>query len=133
GGEDKVQFSGRFLVSGDTKAKCRERLRSWFIDQAKEKILPRVSIKAKQLGVTFSHAKIVENRYRWGSCTVRNNVNLNWRLIKAPMFVIEYVIAHELAHLIEPNHTARFWNIIRAISPAVERAKTWLRENGEVL
>ncbi len=132
-GEGKAQFSGRFLVSGNTKARRRARLRSWFIDRAKEKILPRVSIKAKQLGVTFAKAKIVEHRYRWGSCTVKNNVHFNWRLIKAPMFVIEYVIAHELAHLIEPNHTARFWNIIRADSPAVERARKWLRENGEVL
>ena len=61
----------------------------------------------------IGEAKIVDNRYRWGSCTVKDNVNFNWRLIKAPMFVIDYVIVHELAHLMESNHTPRFWNIVQ--------------------
>ena len=81
--------------------------------RAEEKILPRVQHHAHELGVEFTEAKIVDNRYRWGSCTVKDNVNFNWRLIKAPMFVIDYVIVHELAHLIEANHTPRFWNIVR--------------------
>jgi hypothetical protein len=53
----------------------------------------------------------------------KNNVNFNWRLIKAPMFVIDYIIVHELAHLIEPNHTPKFRNIVRAQSPTIEKAK----------
>jgi predicted metal-dependent hydrolase len=60
-------------------------------------------------------------------------VNFNWRLIKAPMFVIDYVIVHELAHLMETNHTPRFWNIVRAKAPSTEKAKTWLKEHGQVL
>ena len=77
--------------------------------------------------------KIADGHYRWGSCTTGNNVGFNWRLIKAPMFVIDYVIAHELAHLIETNHTPRFWNIVRAQIPLMEKAKTWLMENGQLL
>ncbi|MBU4138749.1 MAG: M48 family metallopeptidase, partial [Euryarchaeota archaeon] len=73
------------------------------------------------------------NRYRWGSCTVNNNINFNWRLIKAPMFVIDYIIVHELAHLIETNHTPKFRNIVRAQSPTMEKAKAWLKENGQLL
>ena len=68
-----------------------------------------------------------------GSCTVNDNVTFNWRLIKAPMFVIDYVIVHELAHLIETNHSPRFWNIVRASSPTMEKAKAWLKDNGQVL
>jgi predicted metal-dependent hydrolase len=83
--------------------------------------------------VTYSKVKIVDNRYRWASCTVTNTVNFNWRLIKAPLFVIDYAIIHELAHLIEANHTARFWNIIHAQAPTMEKAKNWLRENGQLL
>ncbi|HCX02238.1 MAG TPA: M48 family peptidase, partial [Syntrophaceae bacterium] len=67
------------------------------------------------------------------SCTLKDNVNLNWRLIKAPMFVIDYVIVHELAHLIETNHTPRFWNIVRTQTPTMEKAKAWLKENGQLL
>jgi predicted metal-dependent hydrolase len=55
------------------------------------------------------------------------------RLIKAPMFVIDYAIVHELAHLIEVNHTLRFWNIVRAQAPTMDKAKTWLKENGQLL
>jgi len=87
----------------------------------------------RKLGVNVAGIKIVDNRYRWGSCTVNNNVGFNWRLIKAPIFVIGYVIVHELAHLIETNHTPRFWNIVRAQSPTMEKAKAWLKENGQLL
>ena len=80
-------------------------VRDWYIARAKEEHSARVEQHARELGVEFSKAKIVDNRYRWGSCTVKDNVNFNWRLIKAPMFVIDYVIVHELAHLIEANHT----------------------------
>jgi predicted metal-dependent hydrolase len=75
----------------------------------------------------------VDNRYRWGSCTVGDSVNFNRRLIKAPMFVIDCVIVHELAHLIEGNHTPAFWTIVRANTPTMERAKDWLKEHGQVL
>jgi hypothetical protein len=64
---------------------------------------------------------------------MNNNVNFNWRLVKAPMFVIDYAIVHELAHLIEANHTPRFWNIIHAQAPTMEKAKAWLKENGQLL
>lgn len=74
-----------------------------------------------------------QSLYRWGSCTPRGNVNVNWRLIKAPMFVIDYVIVHELAHLLEPNHTPEFWNIVRSQAPKMMYAKEWLKENGGLL
>jgi predicted metal-dependent hydrolase len=99
----------------------------------KRKILTRVERHARDLGVTFTAAKIVDNRYRWGSCTVNDNVNFNWRFIKSPAFVIDYVIVHELSHLLEANHTPRFWTIIRAHTPSMEKAKAWLKEHGQVL
>ena len=78
-------------------------------------------------------SNIVDNRFRWGSCTTKDHVNFNWRLIKAPMFVIDYVIVHELAHFLEANHTPRFWNIVRAKAPLSEKAKAWLKEHGQLL
>jgi predicted metal-dependent hydrolase len=128
-----IEFSGRFVVPTAHQARRREVLRDWYIARATEKILPRVSRYARDLGVEFAVAKIVDNRYRWGSCTVNNNVTFNWRLIKAPIFVIDYVIVHELAHLIESNHTPEFWNIIRANSPTMGKAKAWLKESGQLL
>ena len=128
-----IQFARRFLIPATQRGKRAEALREWYISKAKEKIIPRVKYHARELGVDFADVKIVDNRYRWGSCTVNNNVNFNWRLIKAPMFVIDYIIVHELAHLIETNHTPKFRNIVRAQSPTMEKAKVWLKENGQLL
>lgn len=129
----EVQFEQRFLIPAVKGMKQKEVLRKWYINKANEKILPRVKRHARELGVDYTAAKIVDNKYRWGSCTMKNNINFNWRLIKAPMSVIDYVIVHELAHLIEPNHTPRFWNIVRTQSPTMEKAKNWLKEHGELL
>jgi hypothetical protein len=129
----EVEFSSFFVVPTSQQGKRREVLRDWYIARAKEEILNRVGKHARDLGVNFEAARIVDNRYRWGSCTVKNNVTFNWRLIKAPMFVIDYVIVHELAHLIEANHTSRFWNIVRANAPTMEKAKSWLKQHGQVL
>ncbi len=128
-----VEFSRRFLVPPAQQSKRRKVLKEWYVTRAMETILPRVKRHANELGVEFSEAKIVDNRYRWGSCTVKDNVNFNWRLIKAPMFVIDYVIVHELAHLMEANHTPRFWNIVRAKVTFADKAKIWLKQNGQVL
>ena len=129
----KIEFAHQFLVPPKQQAKRRKVLRDWYVGRAKDKILRRAEQHARDLGVTFATARIVDNRYRWGSCTIKNNVNFNWRLIKAPMFVIDYVIVHELAHLLEANHTARFWSIIRAHTPSMDKAKAWLKEHGQVL
>jgi len=132
-GLNEIRFAQRFMIPLSYTSRKKGAMREWYIARAKEKILPRVPKHAQELGVKFNQAKIVDNRYRWGSCTVRDNINLNWRLIKAPMFVIDYVIVHELAHLLEANHTFTFWNIIRARIPKMEKAKSWLSENGQIL
>ncbi|RZB28993.1 MAG: uncharacterized protein AEth_01597 [Candidatus Argoarchaeum ethanivorans] len=132
-GLSEIQFTQRFLIPAIHGKKRVEALREWYISKAKEKIIPRVKLQARELGVNFAEVKIVDNRYRWGSCTINNNVNFNWRLIKAPVFVIDYIIIHELAHLIETNHTPKFWNIVRAQSTTMEKAKDWLKENGQLL
>ena len=129
----EVRFSRRFLVPSSTAGRRKGAMRDWYLARARKLLPPRVARHARQLGANFRQAKIVDSRYRWGSCTVNDNVNLNWRLIKAPMFVIDYVIVHELAHLIEANHTPRFWNIVRTQVPTAEKAKSWLREHGQLL
>ncbi|MBK8536621.1 MAG: M48 family metallopeptidase [Candidatus Competibacteraceae bacterium] len=128
----EIRFEQRFLILASFSGERKQVLRNWYIDRAKEKILPRAKKFASDLGVEFANAKIVDNRYRWGSCTTKDNINFNWRLIKAPMYVLDYVIVHEITHLLEANHTPRFWNIVRAQSPKMEKAKQWLLENGQI-
>ena len=131
---DTVRFEhNRFHVPERKVGERYLAFQDWYQQKAREKILPRVNSYARQLGVEYNEAKIVDSRYRWGSCTPNDNVNLNWRLIKAPSHVIDYVVVHELAHLLEPNHTPRFWNIIRSQLARVEQARAWLKEHGALL
>lgn len=131
-GDGEIQFEQKFLVPRALADKSAA-IKNWFMARAEEKILPRVALHARNFGVTYKDAKIGNGKYRWGSCTPNDNVILNWRLVKAPMFVIDYVVVHELAHLIEPNHTPRFWNIVRVQVPGMEKAKAWLQKHGALL
>lgn len=128
-----VRFAGKFLIPKSRASERKRVLREWYMERAKEKILTRVKLQAKNLGVSYQQARISDSRFRWGSCTPGNNLNFNWRLIKAPMFAIDYVIVHELTHLIEANHTPRFWNVVRAQLPTMDRGRDWLREHGQSL
>ena len=130
---DGILFDNKFLISKRSASQASNLFKSWFIEQAKHTILPLVQHYAAKTGGEYNKLRISDVRYRWGSCTPRNNLNFNWRLIKAPMRVIEYVIVHELAHLLEPNHTKRFWQIVKTQIPDYVMAKEWLRQNGELL
>lgn len=130
---DGVFFDRAFLIPHGDRLQTRRVFRDWYWEQARVIILPRVSRYAAELGVQVAEAVIVDNRLRWGSCTTKNNIRLNWRLIKAPISVIDYVIVHELAHLLESNHTPDFWNIVRAKVPGAEKSKSWLKAQGQLL
>ncbi|MEH7792394.1 M48 family metallopeptidase [Bacillus safensis] len=130
---DGVEFNQRFTISRANQKEANKLFKDWFYERAFLKIEPKVKFYAQQLGVKYKQVKISDMKYRWGSCTPNNNVIFNWRLIKAPMYVVEYLIVHELAHLIEPNHTPEFWNIVSIQIPQYEEAKTWLKQHGYLL
>lgn len=130
---DGVVFESKFLISRTAKPIAAQLLKDWYMESAKRILRPKVKTYARQLGVTYNQVLISDLKYRWGSCTPKNNLNFNWRLVKAPMSVIEYVIIHELTHLLEPNHTPRFWGIIKTQSPNYAKAKEWLKDYGDLL
>jgi predicted metal-dependent hydrolase len=70
---------------------------------------------------------------RWGSCTSAGSLSFSWRLILAPPFVLDYLAAHEVAHLVEMNHSPRFWRVCARVCPSMERAKKWLDTSGNDL
>ncbi len=74
-----------------------------------------------------------DTRSRWGSCSSRGNINYSWRLIMCPPEVLEYVAVHEVAHLVEMNHSQKFWNVVEGLMPDYQIHKAWLRRNGESL
>ena len=128
-----IVFDQRFKISKANQPKANELFKKWYLKQALIKIEPLATKYARSLGVEYNQFKTSEMKYRWGSCTPANNIIFNWRIIKAPMYVLEYLVAHELVHLIENNHTPRFWNILSIQVPNYERAKNWLKKNGQLL
>lgn len=128
-----IEFDQRFKISKANQPKANELFKKWYLKQALIKIEPLATKYAKSLGVQYNQFKTSEMKYRWGSCTPANNIIFNWRIIKAPMYVLEYLVAHELVHLIENNHTPSFWNILSIQVPNYEKAKNWLKKNGQLL
>ena len=85
---------------------------------------------AEELGVTFKRISVRDQSSRWGSCSNTGVLSFSWRLILAPTFVLEYLAAHEVAHLLELNHSPRFWRLLKKINPDCDRAKAWLDLHG---
>ena len=85
------------------------------------------------LGVSFRRIEVRDQRTRWGSCSTRGTLSLNWRLVLAPFAVLDYVVVHELCHLREPNHSSRFWSLVESRRPEWRAHRDWLREHGPEL
>jgi len=130
---ESLVFKHKFIIYKTTQTQANKLFNDWYTDKANQKIIPRVELYAKNLGLAYNAVKIADVKYRWGSCTPNDNLIFNWRLIKAPMFVIDYIIVHELAHLIESNHTPYFWRIVKTNTANYQKAKDWLKQHGELL
>lgn len=85
---------------------------------------------ATQLGVTIERISVRDQSSRWGSCSTTGVLSYSWRLILAPPFVLEYLAVHEVAHLVEMNHSPRFWRLVHRLCPDAQRAKLWLDRHG---
>jgi predicted metal-dependent hydrolase len=108
----------------------KDRVQSWLQTEAKRLFAERLPVYADKLGVTFRSFALSSATTQWGSCTADGRIRLNWRLIHFALPQIDYVIAHELAHLREMNHSPRFWATVQSIFPEFEAAKKVLRDSG---
>lgn len=131
--EPGVRFHNRFYISRQRQAEASQLLQEWYMERAREKLTPHIRHFAEAMGVAYNRILVSDLRVRWASCTPKNNLNFNWRIIKSPQFVIDYLIVHELAHLREANHTSAFWNVVAVQLPRYLVAKEWLQENGGLL
>jgi len=101
--------------------------------RALEVFQPRIATAVAQLGVALPPLALSSARTRWGSCSVHSGIRLNWRLIHLPLFLIDYVIAHEVAHLVEMNHSPRFWAQVAKLCPGWRSAREQLKQQGATL
>lgn len=123
----------RIVVPCPDPALFESRLLRFLKDQARVELIDRVATHAVTLGVKPDRIQVKELRSRWGSCSVDGVLSFSWRVILAPPFVLDYLAAHEVAHLREMNHSRRFWAQVRRCMPDFERGRDWLHENGCVL
>jgi len=112
----------------DDEAVIKHKVIQWYKKQAEIDFGRRLAILAAKLGVSTPPLKLSSAQSRWGSCSSRGDIRLNWRLLQAPPHIINYVVCHELAHLKEMNHSAKFWAVVESIYPDYKLAEKELKQ-----
>ncbi|MFD2648051.1 M48 family metallopeptidase [Devosia albogilva] len=120
------------LVPGAPEHQAR-RLTDWLREQALHDLQRRTAFHAARLGVSVKVVRLRDQRSRWGSCSSTGTITYNWRLILAPPFVLDYVAAHEVAHMVEMNHSPAFWATVKRTLPEYEKGRAWLKAHGATL
>jgi len=128
---NKIDFNGtEFITSIENQDKFKSSLKSWYKIKFKEIAIPRLNYFSDKYNLKINQVRFKNQKTLWGSCSSKNNINLNYLLVMAPMLVIDYVIIHELVHTVHKNHSENFWNAVEAIMPDYKKAKKWLNKNG---
>jgi predicted metal-dependent hydrolase len=116
-------------VAGDAPHVTR-RVTDYLKRQARRDLEEASRRHAATLGVSVARVSVRDTTSRWGSCSHTGRLSYSWRLILAPPFVLDYLAAHEVAHLVEMNHSPRFWRVLGGICPEMHRAKAWIDTHG---
>lgn len=126
----------KIAVSPGSRADLRSLkkiVRSWYYAEAGKVLAERIAVYAPKLAVNPRKVAVKEHRRQWGSCTRKGSLNFNWKLIMAPIEIVDYVVVHELSHLRHLNHSREFWRTVEAIVPDYKQRRKWLKTNGHKL
>ena len=127
-----VRLDTRLIKVGDA-TNLRPPIEKHLHQLAARELPPRVWELARQHGLTVQRVTVRNQKSRWGSCSRRGTISLNWRLIQTPELVRDYIILHELMHLRQMNHSDRFWQEVAAVCPNYQAAEQWLKEHARLL
>ncbi|CDG81450.1 M48 family metallopeptidase [Janthinobacterium agaricidamnosum] len=116
-----------------TEHQLKDKVKAWYQQEARLLFGERLDRYAEKLGVSYDSFSLSSAGTRWGSCTIQRKIRLNWRLIHFALPLVDYVVAHELSHLLEMNHSPRFWATVASIYPDYEGAKQALRKRSQEL
>ena len=130
---ESTESGERLLCVAGSEPHIPRRLRDFLKREAKSDLEAASRIAAAALGVTVKRVSVRDQSSRWGSCSTTGVLSYSWRLILAPPYVLDYLAAHEVAHLIEMNHSRAFWRLVGRICPQMSRARTWLDTHGTAL
>jgi len=135
----KIRGEKMYLTINDSIAEskiplyAKKAIQDYYRKKAEEAVHDRLQNFNEHYGFKYNRVTLRNQKSRWGSCTSRGNLNFNWRLIMAPIEVIDYVIVHELCHLKQMNHSKNFWNLVAEMVPKYKVYRKWLRENQYLL
>ena len=125
----KIERTDRLYVSAMLIPNIRHHIKKWYFEEAQKEIQARCMWFSLKTGYVPSSIRISDARRRWGSCTNAGRLNFSWRLIQAPLEIVDYVIVHELVHISQPDHSKKFWDQIRKIMPDYEQHRNWLKDH----
>jgi len=128
-----ILFDRGFILSKQKLSDAENIFTGWYKERAHEKIHERLALYSHATGLKYAKFAISGGKRRWGSCSIKGNLRFTWRLIMAPLKVIDYVVVHELAHVAVKNHSRDFWAKVRTIMPDYKPARDWLKHNGSLL
>jgi hypothetical protein len=124
--------NGRFLMAEQAAPEGRQHFVRWYVQQATRRFAREVTALAPRVGVAPGPVRVMDLKNRWASCSKTGGLNFHWRAILLPIDRVRYLATHELVHLIEHSHSARFYEILGRVAPDYEDAERWLKENGDL-
>lgn len=125
-----VLKDGYFYMRSDALEKPLDIFKKFYRAKGLPKIKSRADYYKTKMGVVPGEVRIMELKNRWASCSEKKNLNFHWKSLMAPLRIIDYIVVHELAHLIHTSHTDPFWNTLDKVMPDFKERKEWLRLNG---
>ncbi len=128
-----IEIFSYYNTIDERRELIKEGLVNWYRKMAKKVIVNRVGQFSNVVGVTPNQVKIKTQKKRWGSCSSKGNLNFNWKLIMAPLPILDYVVVHELTHLIHSNHSKEFWAEVKKVIPDYLECREWLKVKGNTL
>jgi hypothetical protein len=128
-----TRFEDDFLKVGGEPEFLHRRVTDFLKQEALKTLSKQTVATAKRLNCKVCGVAIKDTKSRWGSCSSLGNINYNWRISMAPLYVIDYLVCHEVAHLKHPNHSPAFWQTVQALCPNYEEGKHWLKIKGKDL
>ena len=128
-----IERTDRLCVPGRFRDGVEGHIQEWYRQEAAKEIRSRVMWFSMMTGYAPESVRISDAKARWGSCTHKGGLNFSWRLIQAPLGIVDYVILHELVHLRQMDHSPKFWQKMAELMPDYDRRRQWLRENERLL
>jgi predicted metal-dependent hydrolase len=129
----EIKRTDRLLVPRTIRPDRQSGIHRWYRDEAHKEIHSRCMWFSMMTGYSPASVRITDACQRWGSCNHQGGLNFSWRLIQAPLEIVDYVIVHELVHLRQPDHSRKFWAKVEVLMPDYKRRRAWLRENERLL